>query len=491
MWIERPLSGLEHEDTRANHVTWGLVSSPPPRASPRQLKGTFRCTRDQSWDSTWYDLIEDVPVEPLIPGSASQGWSSDTAVFRPPRNVIIQGINNGQVLLQWQPPESAELVDGYIVTVNNYFTCDTPQGELHLYSNEALAAAIPIMDNTSYVFSVQAVVSEVESQARKVALVLRKHRILTMHLQNILPAEISIVDVPLRDKTATGGDILIKEPKVTVSQFLPSEETSTDTNTVSAPGLGTADGGHTAKILRRRIGQPVSSDKECVVLLLGYNDSGKLPFIDDLMNYNLGVIYRDNFRFKLADANSSKPGTCEEMLRTTIYTLPYQHGLEMRRIKLCALPDLDITTKNPKAFESHMRKCCDPRYGVDHVNAIAFVTTSNGPPLNQKVLGMLSSLFGPEVKHNMLTIITDSDKRRPRVLKNEAMADYDCFCFNNSVTFGAQRDELKPIWSASIMNFQQLFRKLHDMRCMTVVPTIGILSALNIKAWLNKIHPKN
>ena len=461
MLVVQPLSGTEHEGKRTDYVPRAPVSSPSSRDSPRQLKGTFRCTQDQTWDSPWYDLIEDVP--------ASQDWSLDMCVLGPPRNVVIQGIINGQVHLQWQPPESAELVDGYIVTVNNYFTCDTPQGDVHLYSKETLAAAIPIMDNTSYVFSVQALVSVVESQARKVALVLRKHRIFTMHLENISPAEIPIVTVPLRDKTVTGGDILIKEPKVTFSQVPTSKETRTDTNTESIPGLGTDDGGHTAKILRRRIRQPVSSDKECVVLLLGFNDSGKLPFIDDLMNYNLGVIYRDNFRFKLADANGSKAGTSEEMLRTTIYTLPYQHGLEMRKIKLCALPDLDITTNNPKAFESHLMKCCDPRYGVDHVNAIAFVTASNGPPLNPKVLQMLSSLFGKEVKNNMMTIITDSDKRRPRVLTNETMANYDYFCFNNSVTFGAQRDELKPIWNTSMMNFQKLFKKLHDMRCMTVV----------------------
>ena len=477
-WIERPQNGTEHQYTQTNDMSWVIVPRIPPCDLPQQMKSPFRCARGQTWASTWYDVIDDDQIGFTIPGSNNQLHSPRaTCVLGPPRNVVIQGISNGQVHLQWQPPQSAETVDSYIVTVNNFFRCDTPQGQAHRFSQETLAAAIPIIDNTSYIFSVQAVSGEGESQVRKLALVLRKHKILDMHMDNIFPADIPIVAVPLEDKTVIGRDILIKEPKVTISQIPSDEETLIllDTNAESGSQLDSAGGRHTSLSVRQRTGQPTNSEKECIVLLLGYKDSGTLLFIDDLMNYNLGVIYRDNFRFKLVDANSSKAGTCEEMLRTTIYTLPYQHGLEKRRIKLCALPDLDITTKNPKAFQDHLKKCCDRRYGVDHVNAIAFVTTSNGPPLNKDVLQMLNAMFGPEVKNNMVTIITDSDKRRPRVVTNEAMADYDYFCFNNSVMFGPERDEWKPIWNASMMNFEALFRKLHGMCTMLMVPNKDII----------------
>ena len=191
---------------------------------------------------------------------------------------------------------------------------------------------------------------------------------------------------------------------------------------------------------------------EYVVMLVGATGAGKTTLINGIVNYILGVAWKDPFRFKIiVDEN---PEVCEAYSQTkfiTAYTIYKQDGSPFpHTLTIIDTPGFGDTEgiDRDDILKGQIRDFFQVRgaNGIDSIHAIGFVTQASMvrlTPTQKYIFDSILSIFGKNIGSNIMLMVTFADHRRPPVLDAVKAAEIP-FChyfkFNNSALFAEQQD---------------------------------------------------
>ena len=222
-------------------------------------------------------------------------------------------------------------------------------------------------------------------------------------------------------------------------------------------------------IARRSIGKPcriLGERGEKVFMLVGATGAGKSTLINGMVNYLLGVEWKDGFRFKLITDESKLSEVHSQTQGITAYTFQYMSGFRVPyTFTIIDTPgfggteglnrDRKITEQIKKFFS------IPPPDGIDHIDGIGFVVKSSDTrltPTQKYIFDSILSIFGNDVSRNIFMMITFADGENPPVLKaikeaNVPNYSEKFFKFNNSALFAKNNE-------SGVFHFNEMFWRL-------------------------------
>ncbi|XP_039373365.1 uncharacterized protein LOC120392694 [Mauremys reevesii] len=215
-----------------------------------------------------------------------------------------------------------------------------------------------------------------------------------------------------------------------------------------------------------------------VIMVLGATGSGKTTLINGMINYVLGVQWKDEFRFKLIHETTNRSQAESQTSEVTAYDVHYTEGFQVPySLTIIDTPGFGDTRgiEQDKEITRQIREFFSTRGAIDHIDAVCVVVQASLARLThaQKyVFDSVLSIFGKDIKDNIQILITFADGQTPPVLQAIKTAEVPCakdakgnpvhFKFNNSTLFAcnAGADE-------GSFNFDEMFWKMGAMSMKT------------------------
>ena len=263
------------------------------------------------------------------------------------------------------------------------------------------------------------------------------------------------------------------------------------------------------RIRKCELGMPKPVVPEKVIMVVGATGSGKTTLINGMVNYVLGVNWKDEFRFKLiadeGQTNQAKSVTSW----VTSYTLYHQDGFQVPyTLTIIDTPGFGDTAGiiKDKEITEQIRNFFTTKGigGIDHLDAVGFVAQSSLPrltPTQKYVFDSILSLFGKDIGDNIFMMLTFADGQRPPVLDGIKEADVPYqkfFKFNNSALFACntktvdtedsdseeEKDEGdgnfdQMFWKMGAKSFKDFLKHLNKVESKTLVLTKDVLNERN------------
>ncbi|MBN3289479.1 STXA protein, partial [Polypterus senegalus] len=235
------------------------------------------------------------------------------------------------------------------------------------------------------------------------------------------------------------------------------------------------------------------------IMVLGATGSGKSTLINAMVNYILGVEWKDDFRFKLIHEETSKSQASSQTSAVTAYEMNYQDYFKVPySFTIVDTPGFGDTTgvQRDKQITNQIRECFSSPLGVQHITTVCFVVQASQARLThtQKyIFDSILSIFGKDIANNILVLITFADGQRPPVL--DAIMESNIpfpkddkgsllfFKFNNSALF-ANNDETnssdglmfdKMFWDMGAKSMEKFFDSLEKMDDKSLALTNEVL----------------
>ncbi|XP_039592057.1 uncharacterized protein LOC120515271 [Polypterus senegalus] len=235
------------------------------------------------------------------------------------------------------------------------------------------------------------------------------------------------------------------------------------------------------------------------IMVLGATGSGKSTLINGMVNYILGVEWKDDFRFKLIHEETSKSQASSQTSAVTAYEMNYQDYFKVPySFTIIDTPGFGKTTgvQRDKQITNQIRECFSSTKGVQHITTVCFVVQASQARLThtQKyIFESILSIFGKDIANNILVLITFADGQRPPVL--DAIMESNIpfpkddkgsllfFKFNNSALF-ANNDETnssdglmfdKMFWDMGAKSMEKFFNSLEKMDDKSLALTNEVL----------------
>uniref|UniRef100_A0A8C5B1J8 Fibronectin type-III domain-containing protein n=1 Tax=Gadus morhua TaxID=8049 RepID=A0A8C5B1J8_GADMO len=191
------------------------------------------------------------------------------------------------------------------------------------------------------------------------------------------------------------------------------------------------------------------------VMFLGATGSGKSTLINGMINYILGIDWKDSFRFKLINEDQSKSQAESQTTHVITYKINHQEGFKVPySLTLVDTPGFGDTKgiESDKLITEQIRSLFTSEKGVIDIDAICFVTQASQVRLTaaQKyVFDSVLSIFGKDVAENICILVTFADGQQPPVLEAINAAKIPCpktnkglpvhHKFNNSALFAENK----------------------------------------------------
>uniref|UniRef100_A0A667ZJD1 Fibronectin type-III domain-containing protein n=1 Tax=Myripristis murdjan TaxID=586833 RepID=A0A667ZJD1_9TELE len=190
------------------------------------------------------------------------------------------------------------------------------------------------------------------------------------------------------------------------------------------------------------------------IMVLGAAGSGKSTLINGMINYIVGVEWKDSFRFKLTDEGQLRSQAESQTSEITVYKVNHQEGFKIPySLTIVDTPGFGDTRgiERDRAITEQIRSLFSSAEGVSEIDAVYFVTQASLPqltPTQKYVFDSVLSIFGKDVAENIQMLVTFADGQRPLVLEAINVSGVPCpktdaglpvhFKFNNSALMGAK-----------------------------------------------------
>ena len=232
-----------------------------------------------------------------------------------------------------------------------------------------------------------------------------------------------------------------------------------------------------------------SCGQEFIVMVVGATGAGKTTLINGMANYILGVEWKDDFRFKLADDGKGSQAQSKTK-GITAYTIYKQDGSPFpHTLTIIDTPGFG-DNEGPES-DKYLVKLVRVFFsmggvkGIDYIHAIGFVTSASLPRLTHTqryIFDSILSIFGKDIRDNIALMLTFADMRKPSVLSAVKEADIP-FCksfkFNNYALFPDHQDESfaedELYWKLGMKNFEEFTKHLVTMQARSLTLTKEVL----------------
>ncbi|XP_044224355.1 uncharacterized protein LOC122993953 isoform X5 [Thunnus albacares] len=191
------------------------------------------------------------------------------------------------------------------------------------------------------------------------------------------------------------------------------------------------------------------------IMLFGVTGSGKSTLINGMINYVVGVEWKDNFRFKLIDEDQSKSQAERQTSEVTVYKINHQDGFKTPfSLTIVDTPGFGDTSdiERDKEITEQLCNLFSAELGVREIDAVFFVVQASLArltPSQYYMFDSMLSIFGKDVAENIRVLVTFADGQRPPVLEAINASGVPCpktkdglpahFKFNNSVLFAGNK----------------------------------------------------
>ncbi|XP_044225079.1 uncharacterized protein LOC122994449 [Thunnus albacares] len=243
------------------------------------------------------------------------------------------------------------------------------------------------------------------------------------------------------------------------------------------------------------------------IMLLGATGSGKSTLINGMINYVVGVEWKDNFRFKLIDEDQSKSQAESQTSEVTVYKINHQEGFKTPfSLTIVDTPGFGDTrgVRRDKEITEQIRRLFTSVNGVSEIDAVCFVTQASLARLTatqRYVFDSVLSIFGKDVAENIQMLVTFADGKQPPVLEAINVSGVPCpkndiglpvhFKFNNSALFAdkgciserahdedSDEDDDKfdqMFWNMGAKSMEKFFTALGKMTTKSLLMTQEVL----------------
>ncbi|XP_055486322.1 uncharacterized protein LOC129693544 [Leucoraja erinacea] len=261
------------------------------------------------------------------------------------------------------------------------------------------------------------------------------------------------------------------------------------------------------QLVKCSLGKPTTMHKMKTIMLLGATGSGKTTLINGMINYILGVEWRDNFRYQLIQEETGKSQAESQTSSITAYHLHHQAGFNID----CSLTIIDTPgfgdtrgISRDRQITEQIREFFTSPQGVDQIDAVCFVVQASLARLTQTqkyVFDSILSIFGKDIAENIQIMVTFADGQRSPVLEALIADKVPCpkdkkglpvhFKFNNSAIY-AQRptsgvegrsnsgeednDFNLMFWKMGTNSMKKFFTALSTMQARSLLLTREVLN---------------
>uniref|UniRef100_A0A673I3H6 Uncharacterized LOC107715042 n=1 Tax=Sinocyclocheilus rhinocerous TaxID=307959 RepID=A0A673I3H6_9TELE len=230
--------------------------------------------------------------------------------------------------------------------------------------------------------------------------------------------------------------------------------------------------------------------------------AGKTTLINSMINYILGVQWKDDFRFVLIDEGKQKSQAESQTSEITAYQINYMDGFRVPySLTIVDTPGFGDTRgiAHDQKITKQIQEFFSARGGIDRIDAVCFVVQASLARLThtQKyVFDSILSIFGKDIAQNIIVLVTFADGKSPPVLEAIKVAEVPCstneseeplhFKFNNSALFATNStsaddeesdcenfDEM--FWKLGFSSMKKFFTSLNTMKTQSLSLTQEVL----------------
>ena len=259
---------------------------------------------------------------------------------------------------------------------------------------------------------------------------------------------------------------------------------------------------------------------EKVLMIVGATGAGKSTLINDMINFIFGVRWEDKFRFKMIVENAVTQANSVTQ-KITSYTLYHQEGSPVNfTLTIVDTPGFGDTQglERDRRIISQIKdffSLSPPEGGVDHLDAIGFVTQAalaRLTPTQRYIFDSILSIFGKNVGGNIFMMITFADGSKPPVvdaIKAAKIPYKRFFKFNNSAiypsseqkkqqTFDDSSDEegeggdfSHMFWDMGMKSFESFFLHFKGVEAQSLQLTNEVLQERHrLETTISRLQPQ-
>ncbi|KAI2646623.1 hypothetical protein H4Q32_025555 [Labeo rohita] len=269
---------------------------------------------------------------------------------------------------------------------------------------------------------------------------------------------------------------------------------------------------------RRRTFGTENAKQKKTIMMIGATGAGKTTLINSMINYILGVQWKDGFRFVLIDEGKQKSQAESQTSEITAYQINHMDNFEVPyTLTIVDTPGFGDTRgiAHDQKIIAQIREFFCARGGIDCIDAVCFVVQASLARLThtQKyIFDSILSIFGKDIAENILMMVTFADGKTPPVLEAIKVSEVPCstnksgeplhFKFNNSAVFATNNKEAENeesdcenfdhmFWKLGFSSMKKFFTSLNEMETKSLSLTQEVLKERkNLEVLVEGLQPQ-
>ena len=226
-------------------------------------------------------------------------------------------------------------------------------------------------------------------------------------------------------------------------------------------------------------------------MMVGATGAGKTTLINGMVNYILGVQWKDDFRYKLVIEDDNVSQANSQTKEITAYTFYPMEGSDVPYIfTIIDTPGFGDTEglERDRQITEQIKEFFSIPYpfGIDHLDGIGFVTQASLARLTRTqeyIFDSILSIFGKDVIKNIFTLVTFADGQLPPVMeaiKKAKIPSQKYYKFNNSALFAENTEETEDsfdamFWKMGFRSFENFFAEFEKSESVSLQLTQEVL----------------
>ncbi|XP_073688487.1 uncharacterized protein [Garra rufa] len=232
------------------------------------------------------------------------------------------------------------------------------------------------------------------------------------------------------------------------------------------------------KVRRWTYGKRDANKQNRVILLVGETGAGKTTMINTMVNYLLGVKFKDEKWYEITEEIKDKGLSLSQTSEITVYeAFVEENPTSLTFIDLPGIADTD-GFKREREIAEHLIKLFSVEDGIGYIDAVCFVMKATQKQLSEKehyMFHLVLSLFGRDIEDNTVFLITHSDGGAPEDALNAI----------NTAQISCRKDERKrPVHF--LFNNQQKEKREHAHKSSWIIGKKSMKSLLTLLSENNR-----